>query len=422
MEPGVNATPESDAFENATRQLRGACDLLGFDEHVFEALREPERLVVARLHVRGDDGTPRTYTAFRCVHNSARGPAKGGLRWHPAETVETVKALAAWMTWKTAVVNLPLGGAKGGIVCDPRALSEREKETLARAYAKAFASLFGPEVDVLAPDIYTNSQVMAWMLDEYEAVVGARVPGAITGKPLALGGSLGRDVATGTGGVFAIRRGARLAGLELAGARVAVQGFGNVGSVTAMLLAKQDRCKVVALADSSGAVYDPDGIDIDAALAHKRETGSLRDLPGTTAVDPADFVTLDVDLLVPAAVESVITSDNADRVEASLVAEMANGPTTPDADGVLFERGVVVIPDILCNAGGVVVSYFEMVQNASLLYWKPREVESRLEEVMAGAFEEVTRRAAAMGVSNRMGAYALALERVVEAMRLRGWL
>jgi len=371
--------------------------------------------------VRMDDGSTRIFHGFRVQYNDARGPTKGGIRFHPDETIDTVRALAAWMTWKTAVVDIPLGGGKGGVVCDPRELSLGELERLSRGYIRAVGQLLGLERDVPAPDVYTNSQIMAWMVDEFAALRGYNEFGVITGKPLALGGSAGRGDATARGGMYVLREAASVLGMDLNGAATAIQGYGNAGSFAHKLGQEMFGLKVVAVSDSKGGIYNPNGLDYAEVTAHKRETGSVVDFPGAENITNEELFELDADVLVPAALEGVITEHNADRVRARVVVELANGPTTPEADDILHENGVYVIPDFLCNAGGVTVSYFEMVQNAYDYYWDLETVHRRLDKKMTAAFHAVHNMARKKDVHNRKGAYLVAISRVVEAMKLRGW-
>jgi glutamate dehydrogenase (NAD(P)+) len=408
-------------FHAAQEQIDEAAERLGLDSQVHRLLREPMFEGTARFPVRMDDGAIRTFTGYRVQHNGARGPCKGGLRFHPEETLDTVRALATWMTWKTAVLDLPLGGGKGGVICNPKELSKGELERLSRAYIRAFAKMFGDALDVPAPDVYTNAQVMAWMLDEFEVIRQHREPGMITGKPLSLGGSLGRDDATARGGMYAIREAATIVGVDLRGGTAAIQGYGNAGSHAHKLLCEMFGVHVVAVSDSGGAIYQKGGLDPDEVEAHKRETGSVAGLAGSRELEPEALLELPVDLLVPSALENVITSENAGRVRAKIVAELANGPTTPKADLTLHQNNVFVIPDILCNAGGVTVSYFEQVQNLSLDRWKLPEVHERLDERMTEAFHAVDQMRRDHETHPRLAAYLVAVQRVAEACRARGW-
>jgi len=412
---------ELNPFAIAQKQLDQAAKIMGLDPATHELLRWPLRELHVTLPVRMDDGTVKVFHGFRVQYNDARGPTKGGIRYHPEETIDTVRALAAWMTWKTAVMDLPLGGGKGGIVCNPKEMSEGELERLSRAYIRQVGRIIGEEVDVPAPDVYTTPQIMAWMMDEYSFMRGYNVPGVITGKPIPLGGSQGRGDATARGGMYCIREAGKVLGIELKGATAAIQGYGNAGQFAHLLGVELLGLKVVAVSDSKGGIYNPDGLDPQAVLEHKRKTGSVVDFPGAKNISNAELLELDVVVLIPAALENQITSANADRIKAKIVAELANGPTTPEADEVLHKNGVYVIPDFLCNAGGVTVSYFEQVQNAYDYYWDLETVHERLDRKMTAAFHAVHDTAQEYGVHNRMGAYIVAVSRVAEACKLRGW-
>ena len=412
---------EFNVFSVAQTQLDEAAKILGLDPAMHELLRWPQREYSARLPVRMDDGTIKVFQAFRVEYNMARGPAKGGLRWHPQETIDTIRALAAWMTWKTAIVDIPLGGGKGGIACDPKEYSEGEKERLARAYIRAFADIFGIAKDVPAPDVYTNPQIMAWMMDEYETIRRQHHPGVITGKPLALGGSQGRGDATARGGMITTRKAADALGLDLSGQTMAIQGFGNAGQFAALLGSSLLGLKLLAASDSRGGVYSPDGLDPEALAEHKRRHGAVSDFPGTRPITNEDLLELDVAVLFPSALENVITGDNASKVKAKIVCELANGPTTPEADEILHENGVFVIPDFLANAGGVTVSYFEQVQNSYNFYWSLEEVHRHLEERLGTAFDSVYEICKKRKVKPRTAAFIISVMRVAEACHLRGW-
>ncbi len=408
-------------FSIAQRQLDEAAQVLKLEPAVHEFLRWPMREFHVRIPVRMDDGSVRVFEGFRVQYNDARGPTKGGIRFHPEETFDTVRALAAWMTWKTAVVDLPLGGGKGGVVCNPKEMSDGELERLSRGYIRALGHYIGPHIDVPAPDVYTNPQIMAWMMDEYEKLTGHSAPGVITGKPLPLGGSAGRGDATARGGIYTVREAAKVLGIELKGAPAAIQGYGNAGQFAHKLAVELLGMKVVAVSDSKGGIYNPEGLPFEALLKHKQETGSVVGFPGAQKISNQELLELDVVVLFPAALENVITEENADRIKAKIVAELANGPTTPEADVILHERGVYVIPDFLCNAGGVTVSYFEQVQNAYGYYWDEATVHERLDRKMTTAFQAVHEAAQRHRVHTRLGAYVVAVSRVAEAMRLRGW-
>lgn len=408
-------------FEIAQAQLDEAAEILQLDPAVHALLREPVRELHITLPVRMDDGSTRIFKGFRVQYNDSRGPTKGGIRFHPDETIDTVRALAAWMTWKCAVVDIPLGGGKGGVICNPKELSKTELERLSRAYVRQVGRLLGPEMDVPAPDVYTTSQVMAWMVDEYSVLSGQNQFGVITGKPLALGGSKGREDATARGGLYCIREAANVLGMDTRGATMAIQGFGNAGQFAAKLGPELLGTVTVAVSDSCGGIYNPDGLDPADVIAYKKRTGSVVGYPNAKPICNTELLELDVDILVPAALENVITAENAHRIRARICAELANGPTTPEADQILHQNGVYVIPDFLCNAGGVTVSYFEMVQNAYGRYWSEQTVHERLSEKITTAFHAVHERALALNVHNRIAAYCVAVERVAEAVQLRGW-
>ncbi len=413
--------PTLNPFKISQKQLDKSAAKLNLDPQVHGLLREPMRTLEVHFPVRMDDGTTRVFTGYRVQYNDARGPTKGGLRFHPDETMDTVKALAAWMTWKCAVVDIPYGGSKGGVVCNPKELSVGELERIARGYIRAIGRFIGPEKDIPAPDVYTTPQIMAWMMDEYSKITGYNVPGVITGKPIPLGGSLGRGDATARGTVYTILEAAKVLGINLKGASVAVQGYGNAGYFAANLMEELAGSTVVALTDSRGGAYSDAGIDPEAAFQHKKDTGSVSGLAGCKAITNQEILELDVDVLIPAAIENVITQDNASAVKAKIIAEAANGPTTPEADEILYTNGQYVIPDFLCNAGGVTVSYFEWVQNIGGFYWTLKEVHDRLKDKMTQAFNDVHRMAEENKVDNRTAAYMVSVQRVAEVMRLRGW-
>ncbi|HEY4000106.1 MAG TPA: Glu/Leu/Phe/Val dehydrogenase [Candidatus Xenobia bacterium] len=410
-------------FGIAQQQLDEAAELLGLDAATRELLRWPMRELVVTIPVKMDDGTTRIFRGYRVQYNSSRGPTKGGLRWHPDETIDTVRALAAWMTWKTAVVDIPLGGGKGGVTVNPKELSETEKERLARGYIDAVGRTLGVTRDVPAPDVYTTPQIMAWMLDEYEKITGESHPGVITGKPLPLGGSQGRGDATARGGVYVLREAAKAKGITLQGATCAIQGFGNAGQFAALLGAEILGLKIVAVSDSRGGVTNKNGLDPKALVAHKEKNGSLAGFPGAEPISNEALLELDVVVLIPSALENQITAANASRIKAKISLELANGPTTPEADKILQQNNVFVLPDFLANAGGVTVSYFEQVQNTYNFYWALEEVHQRLEQKMTKAFHAVydmhTRFKGK--VHMRQAAYLVAVSRVAEACKLRGW-
>jgi glutamate dehydrogenase (NAD(P)+) len=408
-------------FTTARRQLDEAATIIGLDPEVLELLRWPMREMHVTIPVRMDDGSVQAFHGFRVQYNDARGPNKGGIRFHPDETIDTVRALAAWMTWKTAVMDIPLGGAKGGVICNPKTMSPGELERLSRSYIRQVGRLLGLEKDVPAPDVYTTPQIMAWMADEYSFMQGHNDFGVITGKPLALGGSLGRGDATARGGIICIREAAKMLDIALRGKTAAINGYGNAGSFAHKLAVELLGMKVVAISDSRGGVFNPEGFDYAAMMEHKKNTGSVAGFPESTPLTNGDLLELDVTVLIPAALEDEISCRNAQNIRASIVAELANGPTTPDADRILHERGIYLIPDLLCNAGGVTVSYFEMVQNASGWYWEEETVHRHLEKKMSAAFSDVHRTAVEHKVDNRTAAMIVAIRRVAEAMKLRGW-
>jgi glutamate dehydrogenase (NAD(P)+) len=408
-------------FQIAQQQLDTAAEKLGLDPATHELLRWPMHEIKMVFPVKMDDGSTKIFHAFRIQYNTARGPAKGGIRWHPDETIDTVRALAAWMTWKTSVVDIPLGGGKGGVVCNPKELSEIEKERLARAYIRAVARNLGVTRDVPAPDVYTTPQIMAWMLDEFETIVGEAHPGVITGKPIPLGGSQGRGDATARGGIYVTREAAKLVGIDLKGRTMAIQGFGNAGQHAALLGEELLGLKLVAASDSKGGVYNAKGIDAKALVDYKLRSGVLQGFPGAEAISNEDLLAMEVTVLFPAALENVITKENAGKVRCKISCELANGPTTPEADGILYDRAVLVLPDFLANAGGVTVSYFEQVQNTYNYYWELHEVHRRLDEKMTRAFHAVYEMSQREKINMRQAAYLVAVARVAEACKLRGW-
>jgi glutamate dehydrogenase (NAD(P)+) len=412
---------ELNPFKIAQQQLDEAARILQLDPATHALLREPMREFHVSFPVKMDDGTVKVFKGFRVQYNDARGPTKGGIRFHPDETIDTVRALAAWMTWKTAVVDIPLGGGKGGVICNPKEMSPRELECVSRGYIRALGHYIGPETDVPAPDVYTNPQIMAWMMDEYSMITGYNVPGVITGKPIPLGGSAGRGDATAKGGMYCIREAAVVLGIDLAQATVAVQGYGNAGQFAHKLITEMFGSKVVAVSDSRGGIYNPQGLDFEAVYAHKKGTGEVKDFAGAKNITNEELLELDVTLLIPAALENQIGVWNAGNIKARILAELANGPTTPDADEILFKNGVFVIPDFLCNAGGVTVSYFEQVQNAYDYYWTADQVYERLDQKMTAAFHAVHEMAQQYQVHNRIAAYLVSVSRVAEVCKLRGW-
>ncbi len=410
----------SNPYEVAVGQVRSAASSLKLQQGTVEALVRPRRELAVNFPVKMDDGTARVFTGYRVQHNNARGPYKGGIRYHPTVSLDEVRALAMWMTWKCAIVGIPFGGAKGGVVCDPKTMSGAELERMTRRFTWELFPILGPHVDIPAPDMYTNAQIMSWIMDTYSAHVGHSVPAAVTGKPVSLGGSEGRDEATSRGLMYCVREALRSRKLEPHGCTVAVQGFGNVGGNAARLLRDELGMKVVAVSDSSGGIYDPSGLDIKKVAEHKLATGSVRDLPSTTNITNQELLEMECTVLVPAAMEGVITLENADAVRADIVAEGANGPTLPEADRVLHERGCMLIPDVLANAGGVTVSYFEWVQDMQYQFWSRAEVDQRLDRQMTSAFGRVLTSSLNEGTDMRSAAYLLAVREVVTAMELRG--
>jgi glutamate dehydrogenase (NAD(P)+) len=396
-----------------------AAEHVGLSDEMRQVLRGTYRELRVQVPIRMDDGRLEVFTGYRVQHNGARGPYKGGIRYHPDADLDEVRALAALMTWKTAVVDIPYGGAKGGVQCDPTKMSEGEKQRLTRRFTQMISYILGVNRDVPAPDMNTDAQTMAWMMDAYSGRYGY-TPAIVTGKPVELGGSLGRDAATGRGVVYTLGESAKDLGVDLAGATVAVQGFGNVGSWTGRLIGELG-CRVVAVSDVKGGIHRGDGLDVQAVYDHVRESGSVVEAPGTESISNEDLLELDVDVLIPAALDRVINSGNADRIKSRLVIEAANHPVTPAADHVLHEKGTVVIPDILANAGGVTVSYFEWVQNIQQYRWEEDQVNDELRKVMAKSWRAVQTRATVDGVPLRLAAFALAVEKVERAARLRGY-
>jgi glutamate dehydrogenase (NAD(P)+) len=412
-------TPGAGALTAALAQFRAAADHLALDPGMRRILSTCQRELTVHFPVRLDSGAVEVFTGYRVQHNTARGPAKGGLRFHPQTDLDDVRALAMWMTWKCALVGVPFGGAKGGVACDPSQLSERELEAVTRRFATELDGIVGPDSDIPAPDVGTNAQTMAWMMDTLSMHRGYSVPGVVTGKPISIGGSLGRADATGQGVVYCIAEAFRRGGANVSDASVAIQGFGNVGEATARLLGEMG-ARIVAVGDVAGAVRRDDGLDVAALRRHLAEHGSVAGAPGTQAIDNHELLALDVDVLVLGAIEGQVTERNADSIRARIVAEGANGPVTPEADPILEARGVRILPDILCNAGGVIASYFEWAQNRAALAWTLEEVNVRLERQILAAMDVVWQRAEADGISRRLAAHATAVERVVDALRLRG--
>ena len=412
---------EMNPFTIAQRQLDEAAGRLGLDQATRDLLRWPQRELKVTLPVQMDDGNIQIFHAYRIQYNTARGPAKGGIRWHPEETIDTVRALAAWMTWKTAVVDIPLGGGKGGVTCNPKSMSEAEKQRLARAYIRAIAWTISVSKDVPAPDVYTTPQIMAWMMDEYETMVGHHHPGVITGKPIPLGGSEGRGDATARGGIYVTREAAKQLNIDLRGKTMAIQGFGNAGQYAALLGNEILGLKLVAASDSKGGIYNAKGFDPKQVVEYKLKSGSLQGFPGAESITNEELLELDVTVLFPSALENVITATNADRIKCKISCELANGPTTPEADDILHQNNVFVLPDFLANAGGVTVSYFEQVQNTYNFYWPLEEIHQRLDEKMSRAFHGVYQMYLREKVNMRQAAYLISVARVAEACKLRGW-
>ena len=413
------AVKERNAYEVALENFDIAADALGLSGDMREMIRFPERALTVTVPVRMDNGRIRRFEAYRVQHSTVRGPAKGGIRYHPNVTLDEVRALATWMTWKCAVVNIPFGGAKGGVTCNPKEMSPGELERLTRRHASAILPLIGPEQDIPAPDVYTNPQTMAWIMDTYSMTKGYAVPGVVTGKPLSLGGSLGRNEATGRGVFYTIQSACEHLRLPIDGARVVVQGFGNAGSISAQLLSTLN-ARIVAVSDSTGCVYNRNGLDMTKLLRHKEMTGRVAGFPDAEPIGVEEMIGLDCEIFVPAALENMIHEENAYRIRAKIVAEAANGPLTPEADIIMGEKGVFVIPDILCNAGGVTVSYFEWVQDEQHLFWEASDIFARLERVMKIAFNDVLKIHLDRRVNMRTAANMLGIGRVAEATTLRG--
>jgi glutamate dehydrogenase len=408
-----------DVYSSTQEVIQEALTYLGYDRSMFELLKEPIRVLTVRFPVRMDDGSVRVFTGYRAQHNDAIGPTKGGIRLHPDVNEDEVKALSIWMSVKCGIAGLPYGGGKGGIVCDPREMSFAEIERLSRAYVRAISQIVGPTKDIPAPDVFSNSQNMAWMLDEYSCIREFDSPGFITGKPLVLGGSKGRERATARGVAICIEEAARVKGLDLRGARVVVQGFGNAGSYLAKFM-HDSGARVIGISDAYGALYDPNGLDIDDLLERRDSFGTVTKLFKDTITN-RELLELDCDILVPAAIENQITAENADRIRASIIVEAANGPTTSAATKILSDRGVLLVPDVLGNSGGVIVSYFEWVQNNQGFYWTEEEVDERLQRVMKNSFQTVYQTAERYQVNMRLAAYIVGVRRLAEAARWRGW-
>lgn len=417
---------ELNCFKIAQQELDDAAELMGMDKQAQAILREPLRTLIVNIPVKMRDNSTQVFTGFRVQYNDARGPGKGGIRYHPAESVDTVKALAAWMTWKTSLANIPYGGAKGGVICDPKLMNETELENLSRNYIRSLSKFIGPDIDIPAPDVYTNPQIMAWMMDEYSKLVGQNSFNVITGKPVEVWGSEGRFDATARGGMYVLREAAKLINLDIKNAKIAIQGFGNAGMFAFDISTKLFGSKVVAVSDSKGGIYSGDGLDFEKLKNAKGKEGSVQDYEGAQKISNEELLELDVDVLIPAAIENQITASNADNIKAKMLLELANGPVTPQADAMLFEKGVLDMPDFLVNSGGVIVSYFEWVQNLQNYYWTIDEVYQRLDTIITKSFTDVVKNQndyASKGkkISPRMSAYIVAVDRVVKAMKARGW-
>ncbi|MFO7951965.1 MAG: Glu/Leu/Phe/Val dehydrogenase [Bacillota bacterium] len=423
MSKNVEEIVKDDTLRATLGLIKQSVELLGMSEDVFEHLRVPMRFVEAAIPVEMDDGSIKVFTGFRTQHNNVLGPYKGGIRFHPNSNADEVKALSMWMTLKCALVGAPFGGGKGAVVCDTNNMSAKEIEKTARGYVRAMGNVLGPETDIPAPDLYTNAQVMAWMADEYSTIMREPAFGVVTGKPIAVGGCVGREEATSRGCVYIAKEAARTLAIPFKGARVAIQGAGNVGGFAALLLAEEG-CKIVGISDSQGGVYDPAGLDAKKVIEHKKKTGSLKGFPCSKEITNQELLTLDCDILIPAAMENQITANNAADVKAKIVVEGANGPTTPEGDQILKENNVLVVPDVLANSGGVTVSYFEWVQNNYGFSWDFATVDKHLKEKMVEAFNNVygfyCERC--VGSDMRTAAYMYAIKKIAEAMQYRGWL
>ncbi|GIN85639.1 glutamate dehydrogenase [Heyndrickxia sporothermodurans] len=409
-----------DVLKSTQTVIHKALEKLGYPEEVYELLKEPIRMLTVKIPVRMDDGSVKIFTGYRAQHNDAVGPTKGGIRFHPNVTEKEVKALSIWMTLKCGIVNLPYGGGKGGIICDPREMSFRELEALSRGYVRAISQIVGPTKDIPAPDVFTNSQIMAWMMDEYSRLRENDAPGFITGKPLVLGGSHGRESATAKGVTICIREAAKKRGINLEGARVVVQGFGNAGSFLSKFM-HDAGAKVIGISDAYGALYDPNGLDIDYLLDRRDSFGTVTKLFDNT-ISNKELLELDCDILVPAAIENQITEENAHNIRAKIVVEAANGPTTLEATQILTDRGILLVPDVLASAGGVTVSYFEWVQNNQGYYWTEEEIDEKLEKVLVHSFESVYNTSETRRVDMRLAAYMVGVRKSAEASRFRGWI
>jgi len=417
--PRIAPREDLNPYRIAQIQFDIAAEYLKLDQGLRQILRTPKRVLEVSIPTKMDNGQVKVFSGYRVQHNVARGPAKGGIRYHPAVTLDEVKALAAWMTWKTATVNIPYGGGKGGVICDPKRMTKSELERMTRRYTSEILPLIGPEKDIPAPDMYTDSQTMAWIMDTYSMTKGYSTLGVVTGKPLSIGGSEGRNEATARGCLVAVEEACRVKKMSIRGSSVAIQGFGNAGSLAAKLFAEK-KARVIAISDSRGGVFNSRGIDPLKAMRYKERSGTVVGMPGTSRISNDELLTMKCDILIPAALENVITLNNADQIKAKIVAEAANGPTTPHADEVLARKGIMLLPDILANAGGVTVSYFEWVQDLQSFFWSEAEVNAKLESVMRRAFAEVHESARKHRTHMRTGAYCLAVGRVADATLVRG--
>lgn len=419
----VDSTEENhenlDVLSSTRAVIMTALEKLGYSNEVYELLKDPLRMMTVRIPVRMDDGKVKVFTGYRAQHNDAVGPTKGGIRFHPDVTEKEVKALSIWMSLKAGIVNLPYGGAKGGIICDPRHMSFRELETLSRGYVRAVSQIVGPTKDIPAPDVFTNSQIMAWMMDEYSKIDEFNNPGFITGKPIVLGGSHGRESATAKGVTIVLNEAAKKRGIDIEGARIVIQGFGNAGSYLSKFLYDQG-AKIVGIADAHGALHDPDGLDIDYLLDRRDSFGTVTNLFDSTITNKELFE-LDCDIIIPAAVENQITRENAHNIKASIIVEAANGPTTAEATKILTDRDILLVPDVLASAGGVTVSYFEWVQNNQGYYWSEEEIDQKLHEIMIDSFNNIYNLSVTRQVDMRLAAYMIGVRKMAEAARFRGW-
>jgi glutamate dehydrogenase len=416
----VTGSEHGDVLASTQTVIGQALKRLGYTDEMYELLKEPMRVLTVRIPVRMDDGVVKVFTGYRAQHNDAVGPTKGGVRFHPDVTENEVKALSIWMSLKCGIVDLPYGGGKGGVVCDPRQMSFRELERLSRGYVRAVSQIVGPTKDIPAPDVMTNSQIMAWMFDEYSRIREFDAPGFITGKPLVLGGSQGRETATAMGVTIVIREALKKRGIDVRDARVIVQGFGNAGSYLSKFM-HEAGAKVVGISDVYGALYDPEGLDIEYLLDKRDSFGTVTKLFEKTAITNEELLVQDCDILVPAAIENQITAHNAGDVKASIIVEAANGPTTLEATKIVTDRGILLVPDVLASAGGVIVSYFEWVQNNQGYYWTEEEVHAKLESMMVKGFDTVYQTHATRGVDMRLAAYMVGVRKMAEAARYRGW-